>query len=334
MRLSRASMVIVVLAVLAGWMSRAGSQPAKEDAKPESDIRVYDVRDLLYRVQDRSIEASALTPVNMLPYRVASKPAQGEFQRPARPRVLGDVILHDPEDKADQLRSLLTEIIDPTSWVDNGGHYGQCKFLGGQLIVTQQVENLRAIEKLLATLREDSGRMVTLDAKWVLLEPGQLEAILVPGEKGVRTVDAAALEKLGPGVVRHRGRITCFNTQQVFVSSGAARTVIIDAEVVTSGTAIAHNPEPALLHVGAMLEVRPTLCNDGKSVLLDLMSVVSADEPAPATRPADPIDRLRLEAQELRTTLVVPAGKPALIGGMSGTKSQQLYLIAEAGGTK
>jgi hypothetical protein len=170
----------------------------------------------------------------------------------------------------------------------------------------------------------------------------------------------------------YRAQTTCFNGQTVHVASGRGRTFVTGMEPVVGTGVGLYGVRTTIVQAGAMLEVTPVVTPDGKAAVLDLSSAVSNwDRPgaagaanAPATRPAVPlgvdagvdirlteagaslpirtgagpvpqVDRISVAAQQLKTTLRVPLGKPVLVGGMTMEPSagegdgRQLYLIVE-----
>jgi hypothetical protein len=100
-----------------------------------------------------------------------------------------------------------------------------------------------------------------------------------------------------------------------------------------------------MIQEGAVLQITPTASTSGRYVVLDVHSRVSqvrereierGAEPNPiAALPIPAIDRPLLMNQRLSTTLRIPVGQPALVGGMTfesepGPGEPNLYLFVEA----
>ena len=57
------------------------------------------------------------------------------------------------DDAVTELKKLITENIDPGSWIDNGGKVGTYHYFGGKLVIVQTEDNHAKIEEILADLR-------------------------------------------------------------------------------------------------------------------------------------------------------------------------------------
>jgi hypothetical protein len=336
-------------------------------------VRVYNVSDLLWARKDYPFESGINMPPTMPPTRGEgvdprqfargegggggagggggggggganpAAAANGLFgQKPAQQQQHQDTIIS-------QLSDLLVETIDPPSWVQNGG-FGTLRSLGGMLIISQSPANHDALAKLLGEIRTESSKLVTVHAHWVLLQSEELEALAGKRDEkqgsAAQEIDSSALSKLGSKVVHYRGQTSCFNGQTVHLVSGRGRTAITKVTAVTGDNVGLYDPDAQVVQSGAMLQITPMLSQDGKQAVVDLQSVVSEWDPAPAgvevkeptTRPSAAtatLDRVNVLVQQLRTTVQVPVGKPVLVGGMTfepstkGGNSPQLYLIIE-----
>ena len=336
-------------------------------ADERSVVKVYNVSDLLWARKDYPFESGINMPPTMPPTRgegvdprqfargggggggggganPAAAANQGLFgQKPAQQHQHQDTIIS-------QLSDLLVETIDPPSWVQNGGSIGSVRALGGMLIISQSPANHDALAKLLGEIRTESSKLVTVHAHWVLLQSEELEALAGKRDEkqssAAQEIDSSALSKLGSKVVHYRGQTSCFNGQTVHLVSGRGRTAITKVTAVTGDNVGLYDPDAQVVQSGAMLQITPMLSQDGKQAVVDLQSVVSEWDPAPAgmevkepsTRPSAAtatLDRVNVLVQQLRTTVQVPVGKPVLVGGMTfepsnkGGNSAQLYLIIE-----
>lgn len=343
---ARRLFAVMAVSVLLLSADRFGVARGQENKPIRSTTRVYDIRDLL--MQRRAYPAqSALVP----PTRLGEARPAVEAAPTTRPTGASSEV-------AEEIISLIQETVDPDSWRENGGNVGAIRELQGQLIVTQTPENQEQLTNLLSQFRETSARMVTIRAHWIFLKPAELRSIAKPlaEDPALFGVDLDAVEKLAPA--KHfQGQVTCFNTQTVNVTSGDARTVVWGMVSNTGGGAnsVAYDPQASIVQGGMLLEVTPVLTPDARTVMADVQSVVSdwtsldgdprggnaTTRPTRLVSPTTPeIDRVRMNVQQLRTSVALPVGKPILIGGMTFTPSSatagtrddsQLYLVIEAG---
>ena len=78
------------------------------------------------------------------------------------------------EELIEEITTLIPETVAPDSWRDNGGTVGSIRELQGQLIVTQTPENQRQLVNLLEQLRETRAIQVTVEARFLTLDPAAL----------------------------------------------------------------------------------------------------------------------------------------------------------------
>ena len=215
--------------------------------------------------------------------------------------------------------------------------------------------------------------MVTVRADWVLVGPDELRGLLKPSAGGNESardagqtaakpssqeVDPAALDKLWGQTVHYRASVTGFNGQTVHVTSGRGphrrdrrgadrrhwRRAVRPSDRDRASRRRA--PGDAVRHArwqecGARRPQRRERLGNAR---------VPIRGPAPATsqpaaveeghlvkavvRMPPAVDRLNVLAQQLRTTLRVPLGKPVLVGGMTleptpkSRDAKQLYLMS------
>jgi len=277
-----------------------------------------------------------------------------------------------PNNVNDLIRAIST-LVDPDSWASVGGA-GDIAYFGGLLLVRQTAPNHDLIEEFLEMIRSEGATAKTaiVDAHWLLLESAQLKELLrgvdSAGASGRSRlpVDPAALDELAQEVPGYRGRITCFSGQTVHVASGGRRSVVVSVIPVV-GSAPAYQPIQAVLNLGVVLEVTPSLLPGTDEAILDLYSTVTKwgepDPPIqiesrfpPGQQPAGmsgetvetpggtasvTVDRVNIPTQQLATTLRAPLGKPVLVGGLTlepgemepsepnDANRKQLYLVVQ-----
>ena len=67
--------------------------------------------------------------------------------------LIADVDVTSRAKKLEDLRNVIQENINPKSWIENGGTIGALQEFGGLLVITQTLENQRAVDDLLGDLR-------------------------------------------------------------------------------------------------------------------------------------------------------------------------------------
>lgn len=243
-----------------------------------------------------------------------------------------------------ELIQTITSVVAPETWSSMGGP-AVITTLRGMLIVKQTQAAHAEIGKLLDTLRQEGGvlRGVTIRAWWIPLGAAQLTELLDsrPGAANRRLVRPDALAALAETSAGYRGEVTGFDNQTVHIISGAVMTLVQGATPVVGQGEIGYMPIVERLHTGALLEIRPTLVDEG-SVVLDLASFVTEwQEPeAPTELPSGPIDRPQFVAHQVATTVRAPLGQPLVVGGLTVSQSDvgqdgaatpavPLYLILE-----
>lgn len=357
------SMLIVLL--LASGAS-AQLETAKKSATVEHDnvvTVVYDIRDLLH-AGDKHAGDSALIP----PTKIGQpKPALigggegGGVGGGANPNSNpnSDPKLQPPtnDDAAgDEILKVIVDTVAPETWRDNGGNVGSVRLMSGLLIVSQTPDNQKLIQALFSQLREESSHMVTVVARWVLLDSAQLEQYAQPlkqaeGTAAIETINLGALEKANVAL-KYRAQITCFNGQTVHLTSGRARTVVTGLEALVGQGGAAYQPDASAVQDGISLQLTPMLPVGSPTALVEIDNVVSSwnglapAPPAPTSQPTNmeapgTLDRVDIAVQHLHTTVAVPVGKPILVGGLSmpsqgdtDATDKQMYLVIEVLGVK
>ncbi|MCI0334364.1 MAG: hypothetical protein L0228_14195 [Planctomycetes bacterium] len=212
---------------------------------------------------------------------------------------------------ADILR-VLTGTIDPASWEVNGGE-GQVEPLGTSLVIWQTPKVHDRISGLLANLRDGSAerKTVTVDARWLMLDSDELDALLLPDQTGVPEVNRKRLAEFTRRPSSIRGITNCYSSQLVYLVSGTRKNVVsgfipvvgsvestdrdvelasgqsasfirLVADTPSSGDAqqprVGYQPIVEMPNFGALLEIRPTLVpskESGGSAIVDLKSTVT-----------------------------------------------------------
>jgi hypothetical protein len=201
---------------------------------------------------------------------------------------------------------------------------GRIEVVGTALVVSQTEEAHEVIGELLDQLRQGSAtrRTVSIDARWLLLDSGDLDRLVKTADDGDRRVDRKALDEFTRRPTSLRGATKCFSGQAVYVISGTQRSFVssyipvvgsvelpqpevlyamnrsqrADVTFIESGgegmggfggRSVGYQPIITTPNFGATLEVRPTLLASGKEAAVDLQSTVTFPSPEqPAMDPA------------------------------------------------
>ena len=238
-------------------------------------------------------------------------------------------------ERVDNLINLLHDTVDSESWSDSG--VGRIKEIGGRLIVEQTPENQARVLAVLRGLRTEAPT-VQVEAVWATVAAADLAAASDGG-----TLDDL-VAKLDPAAPR--GEMACRDGQAVYLASGPAVNVVSDLTPVVGQNAVGFDPSMSLVQTGGCLRFRPMLRTvaEGEpaaSAVFTVESVLSRfDAPpeqlprpmvviAPTTKPADAgyanpvgdlpggIDRMKTSVARLATSVVVPVGHWAVVGGMT-----------------
>jgi len=246
------------------------------------------------------------------------------------------------------LAETIMATVKPESWEDVGGP-ASLRPLGTMLIVMQTAEAHKEISDLLDNIRSEGGTLdsVTVEAIWLLLDSDELDG-LRPDSKQPREIDRDILGQLTRAETSYRGQITCFSGQNVFIVAGKRRSMITSVIPVV-GSEVGYQPVSSIPNLGVLLQLQPTLVPQRQAAIVNLVSTVTeskdADEtfrmktnPGSAgTSPIDKalgkqrnqtewssgsttsleLDRVNLAAQQLATTVLVPLGRPVLVGGLT-----------------
>jgi hypothetical protein len=237
----------------------------------------------------------------------------------------------------DDLIDAIIGVVAPDSWEETGGP-GTIRSLGSMLLVNQTEEVHRSVEQLLGEIRVQGGavRTVTVAARWLALDEAQ-RSQLVENGKGGAVLDREALKNLAADATAYQGQVTCHSGQTVHIVSGTRHSVVIGAIPVVGGQDVGYQPLVAYPNAGVLLQVTPLLLPGGQAASLDVQSSVTfwqdPERLAVSTGEAGlSIDRVRLAANQLATTVRMPVGKPVLVGGLTmvdDAPQKPLYLVIE-----
>src|SRR4051794_10161330 len=147
--------VLILFTISASVTAQPTTAPAGEDEQVIT--RVYEITDL--QLQKRDYPAPAYNE------------SRADSSGGQTPLFCAPTTQPSASDLAGSLVSLIQDTVATDTWRDNGGTIGNIRQLNGILIVTQTSENHRLIADLLQQLRQNHGRMVVVQAFWVLADP-------------------------------------------------------------------------------------------------------------------------------------------------------------------
>src|SRR5256714_4208901 len=292
------SIAVILLTIGTSVIAQPTTGPAGADT--ELITRVYEITDL--QLQKRDYPA---------PPRAESREAS--MRGGGAQDLFGGAPAPTSQPSASDVTSSIVSLIQDTvatdSWKDNGGTIGSIRAMGGVLIISQTAENHRLLDKLLQQLRQNHGRMVVVQAFWVLADPDSPLTAAAPPDS-MKLADEKLLD------AKHlycQARTTCFSGQTVHVTSGRKHTIVTDVTPVVGSDAVALDPTVGTAPTGVSLQVMPLLEPEGPDAraVLDLQSTVTESTPdgkvdLPTTKPTlvnESIDRVNEMSQELKTTV-------------------------------
>jgi len=242
------------------------------------------------------------------------------------------------------LEDILLRAIEAEPWADEGGR-GRIERVGALFVITQTEDGHKQIKDLIEQFRQ-ARKMLTIRAKWLLVDPKQLPLFLPAGANASRAPQVVDLAPLGNIEVDARvifeGQVTCFDRQATHLASGAVEVFCSDIEPVVAENAVGWDPTMIPLFFGVLVEVTPSLAQDRREATLDVKSTFTekAGEAQALTIEAATdkgtakaqIDKPRYFGHTFRTTLRLPLDKPVLVGGLTSPEPVQgkvIYLIME-----
>lgn len=269
------------------------AKPRKAEPVPEMIVKVYRVDDLVLPSSNYPFHGTSLP--GMASDRSSSRAMAGmgmmggggmSAMGGGQPGMAGGGGGEPREQRSghgmtmDGLMRAIQDLIEPQDWEQVGG-FGAITTLGGSLVVRQSAENQSRVLQLIEDLRQEVGavRTVTVRADWLLLNSQQVEALAGDDATGAsNALDRDTWRQLA-SENNHReqyhGQITCFNGQTVHVVSGRLRNVVQGGMPVVGGSGVGYQPLTSTPHIGAMLQVTPSLLPGGDAAVVDLQSTVT-----------------------------------------------------------
>ncbi len=186
-----------------------------------------------------------------------------------------DEDLASRQELVDQVHQLIHSTTgEPDQWLDEEFTINE---FNGNLIVKTTPEVHKEIEQLLDVLSATAGKMLMMEGQFYAVPRSMMDEM-----DGQLILDAAAYtafaEKLKRGAKANARRIAaartvCFNSQRVYIYAAKDGTLLSDIEPVPDAAGV--DPTLSTAHNGAVLDIKPTITLDGKSVSVSIRSEVA-----------------------------------------------------------
>lgn len=364
MRKTLPSFICVAAAIILS-LDRARADESKPTHKAEpTEIHIYNVNELIHEIPNyggqTAAEQAASSGTRRLSLTTAGL-ASGNICWPERATTKPS----PPQERIDELVSLIEEMVAPESWHSAGGRQGAIKAINDSLVISQTEENHRAIQAILEGLRHDSGAgtMIQVDLQWLRLTPEQLVAMeALPAGA---TLDKNAPRPVSLDTLKDEDAVVCrartlgFNGQTLTLKSGRIASVVKNVTPNIGTGVTPYDFQVDREQSGITLQITPRRSQDRHTIIVDVQSRVTEALPSPtprttvpmptpttnsadhgmadatlvATDNADRAPNVHLE-QTFRTTVRLLEGTPVIVGGMTlepGKQgSRQLYLVVKA----
>ncbi|MEN8148951.1 MAG: hypothetical protein ABFS86_03960 [Planctomycetota bacterium] len=310
--------ILLAAVVLAGGVSllaQDGGAPGR--AAKLYEMHMYDVRDLVVTVPDYPAQFHMdLVPSGGFGF--------GMFEE-EEPALLAYY-------EGDLLVDLIRRNVAPASWEELRSV--SIWYTNGILSVRHTKAVHGKVADLLAALRKRVSAQIMVTAEWVRISDGTLSKVLGDGSRF--HLDEAAGKRLseartaGDVKVVAAGSVLCSNTQRVAITDVVQVSYVQDYDVEIAQKSQIPDPIVQIATEGVVADVRPTIAGRGEVVVLQ----VRADT-GKLSRPIESIktevgsiETPSLDLQKIRTTVAVPAGRTAVIGGtLSGMDGDGLLLL-------
>jgi hypothetical protein len=204
------------------------------------------------------------------------------------------------------------------------GHKREMRFAGGFLHLKTTAANHAIARTILGKIRRQRLRCVQVEVGIYSLSPQLQEELERASLLSGGVLDAAALAKLDGAVARGEGKLadaallSSLGQQSVYFHSGAERSYVSSFDRSSGGTGqiveTVSDPIVDTLRTGLALEVRPTVLEGGRKIMLDLHCArAQLKGMTRRTTPYGAIDVPRLELTSTRTSTRVPLGMGVLV---------------------
>ncbi len=216
----------------------------------------------------------------------------------------------------EQLADLVRRDVQPEGWAAGN----EVQTLAGALCVRAPAEVQEAVARLLAGLASSIGPQVQVDVRRVRVSAALFAKLAPAGPLDERRVKAIqeALAAKTDAVAAGESRVTAFSGQRVHVKSATTVAYIRDYDAQIAQESAMADPVPADVQEGVLVDVRPLVSPDGKSIAIEcrlrsasLLSMETFDTGTPLL---GAVQLPEIETTSLMTNVVVPDRGLALAG--------------------
>lgn len=267
------------------------------------ETRSYDVRGLVTPIRDFPGEDEDLIPSGGFGFGF-------DF---------GDESEMMPYYEIDAIADMIRDTIAPGSWDElNSVSLSTAR---GMILVRHTAGVHERIAAMLAELASKAATQVVLHVRVLEITDREFRRAVAAGSLSV--LGAEAEERLATAVsdgkakVVRTGRVACSNTQRVALKDMNSVSYVQDYDVEIAQGAAISDPIVRVVREGLLFDVRPIVAVDGETVILEIRSSVSnCREPLESVvTPCGEIETPVVDLVKVRTTLSVPFGRTAVVGG-------------------
>ena len=245
--------------------------------------------------------------------------------------------------------NLVRETVEPEAWRDAGGSVASMRELAGQLIITATPEMHGEISALLTQVRKGHGVQVSVEARFVTIDPAVLDAALgerfrdTLGRSGVASVWQLSDEEVQSvlratqqgkdATILTAPRITLFNGQRGYVNVSTQTAYVSGFTIFKKeGGETRYEPKIDIAESGVLLDLTAVASADRKQATLTLKPKLSRLVEL-WVRPYMNSKELSIQVpemlvHELQATLSIPDRGTALIGGFSESVTSRTQVAA------
>lgn len=297
----------------------AESAPVALSQENPCETRVYNVRDML-----RPIADSQGPPIGHALLHAQDDPTAA-FELAEEPWALLT---------GEQLTKILQDNVESASWQEESDRVSLTLTWNGNLVIVQTRAVHEKISRLLTMFRHLTNRTIAVKCTVLTLKPEVLRALVA----GDGTAPAGAGAQLGPvllkpgaakalldvasqgGQVRveKTGRLTAMNGQRTYLYDAREVAHVRDYDVEIATRATSYDAVIDNVSLGLLLDVRALTSTDGANFSLEVRFADSAlarpIETLVAETAGFTLHLPVIDAQEVRTSAIVPADHAMLVG--------------------
>ena len=283
----------------------------EEQARRRTELRTYDLRDLLVRIIDFPGEA-------LLPPAESDTALSGATFGVDEPSA---VTIEE-----DMIAELIQVSIEPETW-DSYNH--SIDLMGGVLFVRHLPEVQEQVFAFIEGLRSRSQIQIVTEAKLFALTEERIEALRRDGP----TVDA---KTLAGEALLGTADVICFNTQRTSASRLERRSHVGAYVSQVADSSAQAEPKTRVVNEGVQLDVRPIASADRRSVTLELrFDMTDLMEMKIAKTGVGDLDQPQVTTYGVTSTISVPSGAWVVVGSLGdyqqkGGETRRAVLVVRA----